>query len=112
MSVIDAALLVGLLLVVWSVYRAQKDPAFQFDIFDLLMENGRVSKIAVAFMVTLAATTWILLRLTIDGKLTEGYFASYGALWVAPLVAKLFSTPPTTSSITQTSTTTIAEQKP
>lgn len=112
MTIIDAALAVGLLIICWSFYRAQKDPHFQFDVFDLVMENGRVSKIAVAFMITLAATTWILLRLTVDGKLTEGYFTAYGALWVAPLVAKLFSTPPNTSSITSTSTTTIAEQKP
>lgn len=99
----DALLGLGLLLVVWSFYRAQKDPGNVFNLFDLLMEQGRISKVSVAFITTLCVTSWIMLRLALDGKLTEGYFTGYGLMWVAPLVAKLFNyTPPPGTRIIDT----------
>lgn len=104
----DALLAVGCLIIVWSFYRAQTNPNFHFDVFDLIMENGRVSRMALAFMITLAATTWMMMRMTLDGKMTEGYFTAYGAMWIAPIVAKLFSAPAppsTTSTVTATQTT-------
>lgn len=90
----DGALIIAALTVLWTLYRAHKNPSLTFDLFDLITENGRVSKIAFAFMLTLGATTWIMIRLTLDGKLTEGYFAGYGAMWIVPIIAKLFNSPP------------------
>lgn len=103
----DALLAVGLLILVWSFYRAQRNPSFVFDLFDLVLENGRVSRLAIAFMITLAVTSWMMLRMTIDGKMTEGYFTAYGAMWIAPIVAKLFSSPPSVSTSTVTATETV-----
>lgn len=90
----DAALLIVALVILWSFYRAQRDPDFRFDLFDLLMENGKVSRIAFAFMCTLGCTTFLMVRLTIDGKMTEGYFGLYSASWIAPIIAKLFAPAP------------------
>lgn len=87
----DAALLIFALLVAWSFYRAQRNQAFSFDLFDLVMENGRVSKLAVAFMTGLVVLSWIMIRLTISGKMTEGYVGLYGSIIIAPTIAKLFS---------------------
>lgn len=109
MKIADALLIVLALLMVWSFYRAHKDPTVRLDLFDLVMSDGRLSRIAVAFMLTLGVTSWVVIRLALDSKLTEGYFTAYGAMWVAPIVAKLFSTPPgpgTTTEISATSTTT------
>ena len=111
MRVTDGILIIGILIFAWAFYRAQHNPNFDFDLFDLIMENGRVSKVAVAFMVTLAVTSWILLRLTLDGKLTEAYFGAYGAFWIAPIIARLFSAQSTTS-ISTSCTTTIEEKTP
>lgn len=94
MKVSDAILIIGTLLIVLSFYRAHRNPAFDFDLFDLIMENGKVSKAAVVFMGSFAATTWIMIRLTLDGELTEGYFAGYGAIWVAPVVTRFLTHPP------------------
>lgn len=108
MKLADAVWLVLVLLLAWSFLRAHRDPAFRLDLFDLVMNDGRLSRIAVAFMVTLVATTWIMVRLTLDGKLTEGYFTGFGLMWVAPVVAKLFSAPPPAgTTTTDTSSTTI-----
>ena len=90
----DAALLIVALVILWSFYRAQRNPNFQFDLFDLLLENNKVSRIAFAFMTTLGCTTFMMIRLTIDGKLTEGYFGLYSAAWIAPIIAKLFAPAP------------------
>jgi len=72
MRATDAALLIFTLLLAWSFLRAHRDPEFRLDLFDLVMSDGRLSRISVAFMVTLCATTWVIIRLTLDGKLTEG----------------------------------------
>lgn len=91
MRAVDGSLLILTLMVVWSFYRAHKNRDFQFNVFDIIMDGGRVSRIACAFMATLLVTSWVIVRLTLEGKLTEGLFAAYIAAWVAPIVAKLFS---------------------
>lgn len=72
-----------------SVWKAHKNAAIQFDIFDLLMENGRVSKIAVAFMLVLLVSCWVIVSQQTQGKLTEGMFGLWLTAWVTPLVAKV-----------------------
>ncbi|HEX8610126.1 MAG TPA: hypothetical protein VF800_02465 [Telluria sp.] len=76
-------------LIALSIWRAHRASGISFNAFDLIMEDGKVSKIALAFMLVLAVTTWIVVDLTIKGKLTEGYFTMYGSMWVIPLVAKV-----------------------
>jgi len=93
MKISDGILIIGTLFIVLSFYRAHRNPSFDFDLFDLIMENGKVSKAAVVFMGSFAAPTWIMPRLTIDGQLTEGYFAGYGAIWVAPVVTRFLAHP-------------------
>lgn len=91
MRVMDAVIMIAALAVVWVCYKAQKNPNFQFDIFDLVMHEGKLSKTSVAFMVTLIVTSWVLIRATLDGKLTDTFFIAYGTMWVAPLLTKMFA---------------------
>ena len=72
-----------------SLWRAHKLPDVQFNLLDLLMENGRVSKIAVAFMLVLGVSTWVIVDQQVTGKLTEGMFGLWLTAWVTPLVAKV-----------------------
>lgn len=90
----DAPLLIVVLVIAWSLYKAHRRVENDFSLFDLLMENGRVSKIACVFLGSFAVFSWIMVRLTLDGKMTEGYIGLYGATWAAPLIAKLFSPAP------------------
>ena len=92
--VLYAVLAIAAALILISFYRMQADPDVKFDILDLIMENGRVSRIAFAFMLTLLVTSWIIVKLTVDGKMTEGYLIAYGGLWVAPILTKMFSNNP------------------
>lgn len=86
----DGAMLIVALVIAWSLYRANRDIA-NFNLLDLIMENGRVSKIACVFLGSFATFSWVMVRLTIDGKMTEGYIGLYGATWVAPILAKLYA---------------------
>lgn len=83
-----ALLLAGLLIGI-SLWRAHSRADIEFNLLDLLMENGRVSKIAVAFMLVLGVTTWVTIHLTLSGRLTEGYLGLYLGAWVVPLIAKV-----------------------
>lgn len=85
-----------------SFYRYQKNPTF--NILDLLMENGRVSRLAAAFMMTLVVTSWVMIKLTVDGKMTEGYLMAFGGMWIAPIISKMFATNNTTASTTSIKT--------
>ena len=113
MIISDAAFAVLVLLIAWSFYRAQKDSNFAaFNAFDLIMENGRLSRLACIFIASFGVSSWVIIRLTLDGKMTEGLFTAYCLAWVAPIIAKLFSPPQVTSSTSTTSvsTTTVPVQ--
>jgi len=105
----DAALLILALVIVWSFYRAHKsnDAMFaQFNLLDLIMDNNRVSRLACVFLACFGILSWIMVRLTISGKMTEGYFMGYAGACFAPIIAKLFSRPSATATTTATTTTT------
>jgi hypothetical protein len=94
------------LIAAWFLYRAHRDPGIPFDLKDLLMENGRVSKIAVAFLVTLFTSSWYVVYGTLNKQLTDIAFGAYLAAWVAPIVAHIIkggeSSSTTTTSTSQT----------
>ena len=107
MTILDGAVVLFTLAILWSLYRAHKDRNGMryFNLFDLLMENGRVSRIGCVFMTALIVSSWLIIDLQVHGKMTEGYFGLYIAAWITPVVAKLFSTPPSgTTSTTETKT--------
>lgn len=73
----------------YSIWKAQTDPTITFNLFDLLIENGRVSKVSCAFMGTFLLSCWLMVDLQWSGKMTEGYFTIFGGMWVAPLIARV-----------------------
>lgn len=94
MRATDAALLIVSLVIAWSFYRAHNSNTgrfAEFNLLDLLIENGRVSRLAVAFMATLVVSSWVVIKLTIENKLSDVIFGGYLTAWVAPIIAKLFS---------------------
>lgn len=108
-ALIDAVGLIVILLIIWSMYRAHRNNLMRdFSLFDLLMENGRVSKIACITMGTWGALVYVFIGTYIDGKMTEGLYTAFGGLCFAPLIAKMFSGPSTT--ITSTSTTEVTQK--
>ena len=93
MTASQGALIIGVLAILWSVYRLHKSPDVDFNLLDLLMENGRVSKVSCEMMWSFALHSWVMIDLEVHGKMTEGYLTIYGATWVAPLIARIFTAP-------------------
>lgn len=111
-------LAVGVGFVLISFWRAQKRADIQFDLLDLLIENGRVSKIAVSYNLTFLITAWVIIHQEIKGTLTEGMFGLYGGMWVLPLVAKFvfnkneMPNSTTVTRLTESSTTVVKDPLP
>jgi hypothetical protein len=77
------------IIVTLFLIRAHRDPDNPFDLFDLLKINGRVSKVAVAFLTTLFTSSWYVVHEALEKQLTDTAFAAYLAAWVAPIVAAI-----------------------
>lgn len=82
-------LVIGAVLVAWSFWHAQLKPGFDFDAFDLIMENGKVSRLALWYNLAGAVSTWVIVDLQMKGKLTEGMFGLWLGAWVGPIIARL-----------------------
>lgn len=79
-------LAIGALLIVLSFWRAHKSHKIDFDLLDLLKQNGRASKVAVIIMGAFAVSTWTVINREIHGTLTSDFFGLYLTAWVAPLI--------------------------
>lgn len=93
MRATDGALLIISLMIAWSFYRAHRNRDFRFNVFDLIMENDKVSKTACVFMGSFVVMSWVLIRATLDGKLDTTLFAAYGAVWAAPIISRFMAAP-------------------
>jgi hypothetical protein len=87
-------LAVGLMVLIWTLVALHRDHRrAQFDLTDIIMENGKVSKIAVVMLGAFLMTTWMMIHMTIHKTMTEGYFTIYGGLWISPIVARILRGP-------------------
>lgn len=100
-----AILAVAVLAILWSLERRSRSPSSSFHFDDLLLdENGRTSKAACVMFGSFVVTTWCIVYLAVNEKLTEGYFGAYLTAWVAPVVANIIKGPPIQAANTTTAT--------
>jgi hypothetical protein len=102
----DIVALIVVALVGVSFWKLHRDKTSTFNLFDLVMEGGRLSRMACVFMGAFAVCSWIMIRVATEGKMTDGYMLAYGGLFVAPIIAKMFSLPPAQGTTTTTTTAT------
>ena len=89
-----AALLMVLFYIVRSLVVRDRSNASKINLDDLLIgDDGKVSKGAAVMLGSFAVTSWMMVFLTLNDKVTEGYFASYLGVWVIPVVAKIIKGP-------------------
>lgn len=99
----------AVLAILWSLERKSKDRKSHFSFDDLLTEDGKTSKAACLMFGSFAVATWLLVFLTVNGKITEGYFTAYLGFYVAPAVARILKGPDATSTTTVTASSTTVE---
>lgn len=84
-----AAIVALLALLVWHRSRDSS-----VDLTDLLMENGRISRLAVTWLGSFAVMTFGFVYLLLTKALTDMYVGIYTATWAAPIITKLFAVKP------------------
>lgn len=105
----SAALLAMLTLIVWSIRKRDQSAASPLNLDDLLLgEDGKLSKAAAVLMGSFSLTSWVVVYLTLQGKLDTTLFAAYMAAWVVPSVTRLIvnrpQQPPASTNIAQATT--------
>ncbi len=96
-------LCITILVVIWGLLRRSKLIESRLDLDDLLLgDDGKLSKAASVLLGSFCLTSWIMVYLTLTGKMTEGYFTSFAGIWVIPTVTKLIMNRPAPASVTET----------
>lgn len=78
------------LVIAWSLIVLSRNEQSKINLTDLLTgEDGTMSRSACVLLASFGVTTWGMVYMWLNSKMTEGYFAAYLAAWVAPAVTKL-----------------------
>ncbi len=95
MGVVLLMMVLGVVATLFA-YHKDKGDYKTFDLTDLIMENGRISKLASTMLGAFVIHSWIMVELTLANKMTEGYITLYGTIWIAPVLAQMFTKPAAT----------------
>jgi hypothetical protein len=106
---LDAMLWISVLGIAYSFIIAARRKDFRFNPFDLLMENGKLSKVSCAFMLAIGISTWVILKLLDQEKLTEGFYIAFLGTLVVPLLTKIIADANKSSEKKEVITSVVAE---
>lgn len=111
-AVLAIALVV--LVILRLLIQRDKNTGSQLNLDDLLLgDDGKMSKAACVMLGAFLVTTWMMIYLTLQDKMTEGYLGIYAAAWIAPTVTRLIKGPGAEiSTTTATATTTTVTPTP
>lgn len=99
-----AGLCVGILI---SLLHSNASHRSKIVLEDLLLgDDGKISRVALAFWICCLVSNWLMVYLTMRDKMTEGYFGLYLAAWVGPIIAKLIFNQTAMPAATGSTTTT------
>lgn len=87
-------LALAVLAMLFALVRRSRSAHSALNLDDLLLgEDGKLSKAAAVMIGAFAMTTWLMVYLALQGKMTEGYLAIYVGAWIAPTVTRLIVAP-------------------
>ncbi len=75
-----------------------RDPENALDLKDLLMENGKLSRLAVTWVGSFMVMSFGFVHMMIHGTITDTYAGLYAGTWAIPIVTKLFANKPSDQS--------------
>lgn len=94
-AVMVVLLLLAALVIIRSLLHKSNDRTSEINLDDLVLDTDpttgrqRMSIIRVLALGAFAFTIWMMVFLTLTGKMTEGYFTIFNAAWVAPLISQI-----------------------
>lgn len=105
-----AALILIIIAIIYVLMKRDRSSMSHINLEDLLLGDDRkLSKAAAVMMGAFAMTTWLMVYLALNGKMTEGYFAIYVGAWIAPTVTRLIVNKPSETTVAvETSTTSVS----
>lgn len=91
-DIMNVVLVLGIIAILISFYRAHKDKTNQFNLLDLIMEKDEDGSKRLSLLKSMAAGgwavyTWAVVRWIVTGSVTTGDMQSYAAACIAPVVA-------------------------
>lgn len=89
-EIVGLLVLLGLVI---SIIKLHRNPNNDFNILDIIMENGKVSRIAFVFIGSWLALTFVFVGLYFQSKMSDAMYMAYGTVCFAPIIAKMFSAP-------------------
>lgn len=86
-------LLTVILLLLWVLIRRMHSAKSNINLDDLLIDplTNKISKAAAVLMASFGIASWVILYLTLTGKLTEVLFSAYLLTYAAPAVTKIIT---------------------
>ncbi len=90
-GLIFSALIMLISILLWLWHR-NKD--VDVDLTDLLMENGRLSRLAFTWLGAFLVMSFGFIYAVIHKNLSDVYAALYATTWAVPIVTKLFTIKP------------------
>ena len=77
----------------WLLYAWQRDEKkyVDFDLTDLLMENGRLSRLAFTWLGSFMVMSFGFIYLLLTKGLTDTYALLYAGTWAVPIITKMFA---------------------
>lgn len=89
------ALVLVIASIIFVLIKRDRSSTSAINLEDLLMgDDGKLSKAASVMMGAFAMTTWLMVYLALNNKMTEGYLAIYVGAWIAPTVTRLIIAKP------------------
>lgn len=90
------ALVMVITSIIFVLIKRDRSSSSRINLEDLLIgDDGKLSKAAAVMLGAFAMTTWLMVYLALNGKMTEGYLAIYVGAWIAPTVTRLVTNRPT-----------------
>lgn len=84
------ALILIITAIIYVLMKRDRSTTSAINLEDLLLgDDGKLSKAAAVMMGAFAMTTWLMIYLALNSKMTEGYLAIYVGAWIAPAVTRL-----------------------
>ena len=82
----------------YIVYRWNRDPDNPFELKDLVMENGKASRLGVTWLGSFLVMSFGFIHMIIHNTLTDTYAATYAGVWAIPIVSRMFTQKPSDQS--------------
>lgn len=88
-------LLAALFIIIRSMLNKTRDKSSPIDLDELICEwNPLINRMQISWIRVIASgafvlSCWMMVYLTVTGKMTEGYFGLFNTAWVAPILAAI-----------------------